>query len=141
MHPRCLNVQVNSKSEKLARAEETNAELSRLLTAERKAAKLAGAAAQKQLLGSMRRIQYMVSVMICIMFDCLLSAPMHLSVCKTPLWLCRRPQHDCIGVSLCHSEGREVQRHAIWRHVYNATVIACVSSNHLKSVGSCCNLV
>lgn len=56
------DVQVKTKSEKLARAEEGNAELSALLTAERKAAKLAGAAAQKQLLGSMRRIQYMVSI-------------------------------------------------------------------------------
>lgn len=54
---------MNSTSDKLARTEEANAELSALLAAERQAAKLAGAAAQKQLLGSMRRIQYMVSVM------------------------------------------------------------------------------
>lgn len=58
------DAQVKSKSDKLARAEEANAELSTLLAAERKAAKLAGAAAQKQLLGSMRRIQYMVSIMM-----------------------------------------------------------------------------
>lgn len=64
---------MKSKADKLARAEEANAELSALLAAEQKAAKLAGAAAQKQLLGSMRRIQYMVSVMICIACDCLSS--------------------------------------------------------------------
>lgn len=55
---------MKSKSDKLAHTEEANAELSTLLAAERKAAKLAGAAAQKQLLGSMRRIQYMVSIMV-----------------------------------------------------------------------------
>ena len=52
---------MRSKSEKLARSEEANAELATLLAAERKAASQAGAGAQKQLLGSMRRIQYMVS--------------------------------------------------------------------------------
>ncbi|DBB01014.1 TPA: hypothetical protein ACH3X1_000916 [Trebouxia sp. C0004] len=56
-----LKDQVKSKSEKLACAEQANAELSTQLTAERRAAKQAGAGAQKQLLGSMRRIQYMVS--------------------------------------------------------------------------------
>lgn len=55
-------LQVRSKSEKLARSEEANAELSRQLAAERKAAQQAGAAGQRQLLGSMRRIQYMVSI-------------------------------------------------------------------------------
>ncbi len=63
MHSSDLSLlQVRSKSEKLARAEQANAELNSQLTAERRAAKQAGAGAQKQLLGSMRRIQYMVSV-------------------------------------------------------------------------------
>ena len=57
------DVQVRVKSEKLARSEQANAELSSQLAAERKAAKQAGAAAQRQLLGSMRRLQYMVSMM------------------------------------------------------------------------------
>lgn len=57
------DVQVRVKSEKLARSEQANAELSSQLTAERKAAKQAGAEAQRQLLGSMRRLQYMVSTM------------------------------------------------------------------------------
>ena len=69
---------MKSKSDKLARAEEANAEVSALLAAERKAAKLAGAAAQKQLLGSMRRIQYMVRVMICVACACFLSAHLQL---------------------------------------------------------------
>ncbi|DBA77749.1 TPA: hypothetical protein ACH3X2_008440 [Trebouxia sp. C0005] len=56
-----LKDQVKSKSEKLACAERAYAELNTQLTAERRAAKQAGAGAQKQLLGSMRRIQYMVS--------------------------------------------------------------------------------
>ena len=55
-----LLLQVKSKSERMAQAEQVNNELSRQLTAERKAAKQAGAGAQKQLLGSMRRLQYMV---------------------------------------------------------------------------------
>lgn len=70
------DAQVKSKSDKLARTEEANAELSTLLAAERKAAKLAGAAAQKQLLGSMRRIQYMVSIM-----QLLVDSPCAVSVC------------------------------------------------------------
>ena len=53
--------QVKTKAEKLAHAEQANADLNTQLSAERRAAKQAGAGAQKQLLGSMRRIQYMVS--------------------------------------------------------------------------------
>ena len=44
----------------MAQAEQANAELTRQLAAERRAAKQAGAGAQKQLLGCMRRLQYMV---------------------------------------------------------------------------------
>ena len=52
--------QVKFKAERLAQAEHGNAELNRQLAAERRAAKQAGAGAQKQLLGCMRRLQYMV---------------------------------------------------------------------------------
>lgn len=54
--------QVRSKSERMAQAEQANAELTRQLAAERRAAKQAGAGAQKQLLGCMRRLQYMVHI-------------------------------------------------------------------------------
>lgn len=47
--------------EKLTHAEDDRVQLSNAIVSERKAAKQAGAGAQKQLLGSVRRIQYLVS--------------------------------------------------------------------------------
>ena len=108
---------MKSKADKLARAEEANAELSALLAAERKAAKLAGAAAQKQLLGSMRRIQYMVSIMIGLH---VITRRQHsyicLSVCKMYDFACACSMFapmPCCGV-VCVSGAEAVQPGAIY---------------------------
>lgn len=65
--------QVKTKAEKLAHTEQANAELNTQLSAERRAAKQAGAGAQKQLLGSMRRIQYMVSTFTNVSWYCMVT--------------------------------------------------------------------
>ena len=59
-------MQAKAALEKLARVDSERIQLSSALTSERKAAKQAGAGAQKQLLGSVRRIQYLVCLSACV---------------------------------------------------------------------------